>query len=104
MSFCQWIPHRLLQHFQDSGKCYQVTGARFSEDSGVQLNTWRAATACLSGGNTWLGLSPPWGERLVHTALAHRINVGISTVSSHISSIMLSNLHSLPVLATRYQP
>lgn len=88
----------------DNGKCYQVAGAPFSEVSGDQLITWRATPAFFSGGNTWLGLSQPWVERLVHIALTHRINVGISTVSSHMSSIMLSNLHSLPMLATRYQP
>lgn len=54
------------------------------------------------GGSTRLGLNKPWSLWVV-CSFAHRINKRISPVSSHMSSITLSNLHSIPMLATRYQ-
>lgn len=54
------------------------------------------------GRSTRLGLNKPWSLWVVRS-FAHRINKRISPVSSHMSSITLSNLHSIPMLATRYQ-
>lgn len=78
----------------------QVAGEAFTEHSGDRLpGKW---VQLFSRWEYTLGLNKPWSLWVVHS-FAHRINKGISPVSSHMSSITLSNLHSLPMLARRYQ-